>query len=280
MLRRMKLALAEAENKNRMNSFQPTDQTDSVIPVNQTISQMSMNQRNPKNQNSTWQNSTRKGTVKADEDFEFQGFPKPSPQFFPPPPKSIANEVQVQSSLSDPCISPNKEFLDHQPIEIKRIPLIFKGKNFYRNKLSIQTNFQNLFSAIAKKSRLQKWKNLCFGWIETETRIGDRHRKWTHLQEKSKSNASTNETRFGAYWKWIGSLAPRFLQIFTYSAIKSPKWNDRTESGRLGTSIVRTPGFFHSPDVRVKSNSFLNMIKLQIGLRLIGWLNPITVQLF
>jgi len=127
MLRRMKLALAEAENKNRMNSFQPTDQTDSVIPVNQTISQMSMNQCNPKNQNSTWQNSTRKGTVKADEDFEFQGFPKPSPQFFPPPPKSIANEVQVQSSLSGSSIGPNKEFLDHQPIEIKRIPLIFKA---------------------------------------------------------------------------------------------------------------------------------------------------------
>ena len=129
MLRRMKLALAEAENKNRMNSFQPTDQTDSVIPVNQTISQMSMNQCNPKNQNSTWQNSTRKGTVKADEDFEFQGFPKPPPQFFPPPPKSIVNEVPVQSSLSGP-ISPNKEFLDHQPIEIKRIPMIFKGENF------------------------------------------------------------------------------------------------------------------------------------------------------
>jgi len=130
MLRRMKLALAEAENKNRMNSFQTADQTDSVIPVNQTISQMSMNQCNPnlKNQNcSTWQNSTRKGTVKADEDFEFQGFPKPPPQFFPPPPTSIANEVPVQSSISGPSISPNKEFLDHQPIEIKRIPLIFKA---------------------------------------------------------------------------------------------------------------------------------------------------------
>jgi len=138
MLRRMKLALAEAENKNRMNSFQTADQTDSVIPVNQTISQISMNQSNPnlKNQNSTfekstnqssWQNSTRKGTVKADEDFEFQGFPKPPPQFFPPPPTSIANEVPVQSSISGPSISPNKEFLDHQPIEIKRIPLIFKA---------------------------------------------------------------------------------------------------------------------------------------------------------
>ena len=133
MLRRMKLALAEAENKNRMNNFQPTDQTDSVIPVNQTIHQMSMNQWHPnlKNQNSAWQNSTRKGTVKADEDFEFQGFPKPPPQFFPPPPTSIANEVQ--SSLSGPFKSPNKESLDHQPIEIKRIPLIFKGKNFYKN---------------------------------------------------------------------------------------------------------------------------------------------------
>jgi len=136
MLRRMKLALAEAENKNRMNSFQTADQTDSVIPVNQTISQISMNQSNPnlKNQNSTfekstnqssWQNSTRKGTVKADEDFEFQGFPKPPPQFFPPPPTSIANEIQ--SSPSGPFISPNKESLDHQPIEIKRIPLIFKA---------------------------------------------------------------------------------------------------------------------------------------------------------
>ena len=167
MLRRMKLALAEAENKNRMNSFQTADQTDSVIPVNQTISQISMNQSNPnlKNQNSTfekstnqssWQNSTRKGTVKADEDFEFQGFPKPPPQFFPPPPTSIANEVPVQSSISGPSISPNKEFLDHQPIEIKRIPLIFKGKNFYKQKVSIQANFKNLFSTIAKKSRLQK----------------------------------------------------------------------------------------------------------------------------
>merc|ERR550519_1203464 len=143
----MKLALAEAENKNRMNSFQPTDQTDSVIPVNQTIFQMSMNQRNPKNQNSTWQNSTRKGTVKADEDFEFQGFPKPPPQFFPPPPTSITNEVPVQSSpsgLSGPSISPNKEFLDHQPIEIKRIPLIFKAPS-------------------PKSPDYKNEKNLCFG---------------------------------------------------------------------------------------------------------------------
>ena len=144
MLRRMKLALAEAENKNRMNSFQTTNQTDSMIEVNQTISQNSMNQYNQylKNQTptfdksknqSSWQNSTRKGTVKADEDFEFQGFPKPPPQFFPPPPTSSANvtqTVQVQSSLSSSSISPTKEFQDHQPVEIKRIPLIFKGTNF------------------------------------------------------------------------------------------------------------------------------------------------------
>ena len=144
MLRRMKLALAEAENKNRMNSFQPTNQTDSMIPVNQTVSQNSMNQYSQylKNQTptfdksknqSSWQNSTKKGTVKADEDFEFQGFPKPPSQFFPPPPTSSANvtqTVQIQSSPPSSSISPTKEFQDHQPVEIKRIPLIFKGTNF------------------------------------------------------------------------------------------------------------------------------------------------------
>ena len=148
MLRRMKLALVEAENKNRMNSFQPTNQTDSMVPLNQTISQNSMNQYSQylKNQTSTydkstnqssWQNSTRKGTVKADEDFEFQGFPKPPPQFFPPPPTSPTNEtqaIQVQSSLSSSSITQTKEFSDHQPVEIKRIPLIFKGTNFYKHK--------------------------------------------------------------------------------------------------------------------------------------------------
>ena len=136
MLRRMKLALAEAENKTRMNSFQPTNHAESMIPVNQTISQNLKNQTStfdePTNQ-SSWQNSTRKGTVKADEDFEFQGFPKPPPQFFPPPPTSSTNvtqSVQVQSSPTNSSISPTKEFQDHQPVEIKRIPLIFKGTNF------------------------------------------------------------------------------------------------------------------------------------------------------
>merc|ERR1719312_1722074 len=137
----MKLALAEAENKNRMDSFQPTNQNDSMVPVNQTTSQNSMNQynQNLKHQTQTfdkstnqssWQNSTRKGTVKADEDFEFQGFPKPPPQFFPPPPTSSTNvtqSVQVQSSPTNSSISPTKEFQDHQPVEIKRIPLIFKA---------------------------------------------------------------------------------------------------------------------------------------------------------
>ena len=128
-----------------MNNFQQINQTDSMIPVNQIISQNSMNQYSQflKNQaptfekstnQSSWQNSTRKGTVKADEDFEFQGFPKPPPEFFPPPPTSPASEtqaVQVQSSLPSSSISPTKQFQDHQPVEIKRIPLIFKGTNFY-----------------------------------------------------------------------------------------------------------------------------------------------------
>ena len=164
MLRRMKIALAEAENKNLMNSFQPTDQTDSVIPVNQTISQMSMNQSNPnlKDQNSTWQNSTRKGTVKADEDFEFQGFPKPPPQFFPPPPTSIANEIQ--SSLSGPSISPNKESLDHQPIEIKRIPLIFKGKNFLQTESFHPSEFSKFIQHHHQKVQITKMKKLVF-WM-------------------------------------------------------------------------------------------------------------------
>merc|ERR1719373_785181 len=129
----MKLALAEAENKNRMNSFQPTNQTDPMIPVSQTISQ-NLNNQTPTFEKSTnqssWRNSTRKGTVKADEDFEFQGFPKPPPQFFPSPPTILANEtqaVQVQSSPPSSSISPTKEFQDHQPVEIKRIPLIFKA---------------------------------------------------------------------------------------------------------------------------------------------------------
>ena len=173
MLRRMKLALAEAENKNRMNSFQTADQTDSVIPVNQTISQISMNQSNPnlKNQNSTfekstnqssWQNSTRKGTVKADEDFEFQGFPKPPPQFFPPPPTSIANEIQ--SSPSGPFISPNKESLDHQPIEIKRIPLIFKGKNFLQTESFHPSEFSKFIQHHHQKVQITKMKKLVF-WM-------------------------------------------------------------------------------------------------------------------
>ena len=164
MLRRMKLALAEAENTNRMNSFQPADQTDSAIPVNQTISQMSMNQSNPnlKDQNSTWQNSTRKGTVKADEDFEFQGFPKPPPQFFPPPPTSIANEIQ--SSLSGPSISPNKESLDHQPIEIKRIPLIFKGKNFLQTESFHPSEFSKFIQHHHQKVQITKMKKLAF-WM-------------------------------------------------------------------------------------------------------------------
>merc|ERR1719312_2289016 len=137
----MKLALAEAENKNQMNNFQPINQTDSMIPVNQIISQNSMNQYSQflKNQaptfekstnESSWQNSTRKGTMKADEDFEFQGFPKPPPEFFPPPPTSSTNvtqAVQLQSSPPSSSISPTKEFQDDQPVEIKRIPLIFKA---------------------------------------------------------------------------------------------------------------------------------------------------------
>jgi hypothetical protein len=163
MLRRMKLALAEAENKNQMHSFKSTNQNDSStvekaryqIPVNhasfntdlkktnstiqvstnhKSTNHMSNNERstNEKSTNekstyqNSWQNSTKKGTVKADEDFEFQGFPKPPPQFFPPPPNlnsNISQTVPVQITTSGPSLNTT----NNAPIEIKRIPLVFKG---------------------------------------------------------------------------------------------------------------------------------------------------------
>lgn len=144
MLRRMKLALAEAEMKNRMDSFQSTNQNDSSgIQVTKPIYQNSIKERsttgsnsnitnnNLPNQNS-WQNSTRKGTVKADEDFEFQGFPKPPPQFFPPPPPITTQTVQnslnrPSGSLESPPKQAQSEFQDYPSVEIKRIPLIFKA---------------------------------------------------------------------------------------------------------------------------------------------------------
>jgi hypothetical protein len=152
MLRRMKLALAEAENKNQMHSFKSTNQNDSSTlekaryqnPVNHPLNHASFN-TNLKNTNSivqistnekstnekstyqnSWQNSTKKGTVKADEDFEFQGFPKPPPQFFPPPPNlnsNISQTVPVQITTSGPSLNTT----NNAPIEIKRIPLVFKG---------------------------------------------------------------------------------------------------------------------------------------------------------
>ena len=168
MLRRMKIALAEAESKNQIHSFQATDQNHSLMTPPTHQNSMNHNDVNFKNLNSTfeksktqnsWQNSSKKGTVKADEDFEFQGFPKPPPQFFPPPPPSLSNTTQTvheHSSPSGPSISPNKEYQDHQPIEIKRIPLIFKGSYFHPRKLPTYADHKNPFSAIANKSRLQK----------------------------------------------------------------------------------------------------------------------------
>jgi len=144
MLRRMKLALAEAEMKNHMDSFQSTNQNDSSgIQVTKPIYQNSIKERsttgsnsnitnnNLPNQNS-WQNSTRKGTVKADEDFEFQGFPKPPPQFFPPPTPITTQTVQnslnrPSGSLESPPKQAQSEFQDYPSVEIKRIPLIFKA---------------------------------------------------------------------------------------------------------------------------------------------------------
>ena len=137
MLRRMKIALAEAESKNQIHSFQATDQNHSLMTPPTHQNSMNHNDVNFKNPNSTfeksktqnsWQNSTRKGTVKADEDFEFQGFP------------NTTRTVHEHSSPSGPTISPNKEYQDHQPIEIKRIPLIFKGSYFHPRKLSTYAN--------------------------------------------------------------------------------------------------------------------------------------------
>jgi len=141
MLRRMKLALAEAEDKNRMNNFPSTNQNDSrMILVNNSTNKnplfQSSSNESSTNPNSTiskslnhnpWQNSTKKGTVEANEDFEFQGFPKPPPQFFPPPPSNAS--PSPSSPLVSPARETNNDLQDHHPIEIKRIPLKFKASS-------------------------------------------------------------------------------------------------------------------------------------------------------
>lgn len=131
LLRRMKLALAEAEE-------QSTNQDTETFSYHSPVKFSSLNSTNQNsitddstNQNS-WQNSTRKGTVKADEDFEFKGFPKPPPHFFPPPPTLTTQTVPipVNSPPGQQDSPPKKvdiDFQDHPPVEIKRIPLIFKA---------------------------------------------------------------------------------------------------------------------------------------------------------
>ena len=169
MLRRMKLALAEAEMKNHMDSFQSTNQNDSSgIQVTKPIYQNSIKEssttgsnsnitnNNLPNQNS-WQNSTRKGTVKADEDFEFQGFPKPPPQFFPPPTPITTQTVQnslnrPSGSLESPPKQAQSEFQDYPSVEIKRIPLIFKGMFQFDQRNSPITHLLINFLAPSPKS--------------------------------------------------------------------------------------------------------------------------------
>ena len=161
LLRRMKLALAEAEeqsaNQNTENSsYHSTVQFSALNSVNQnSVAGDSTNQN-------SWQNSTRKGTVKADEDFEFKGFPKPPPHFFPPPPTLTTQTVPIPVNRlpgqqdSPPKVA-NIDFQDHPTVEIKRIPLIFKGIFSIHPRISAISPtqiFKNDFSTITKKPRL------------------------------------------------------------------------------------------------------------------------------
>ena len=126
LLRRMKLALAEAEEQSANQNTENSSYHGTVkFSAQNSITDVSTN-------HNSWQNSTRKGTVKADEDFEFQGFPEPPTEFFPPPPtlttQTVPTPVNRPPGQTDsrPKVV-NLDFQDHPTVEIKRIPLVFKG---------------------------------------------------------------------------------------------------------------------------------------------------------
>ena len=156
----MKLALAEAEEQSANQNTENSSYHSTVKFSAQNSTNQNSITDDSTNQNS-WQNSTRKGTVKADEDFEFKGFPKPPPQFFPPPPTLTTQTASIPvnrtpGQTDSPPDGANLDLQDHPTVEIKRIPLVFKGMFSFRPR-----KFSKMISASSPKSPDYKNEKTC-----------------------------------------------------------------------------------------------------------------------